>query len=97
MPALDAGAAAAPLLPTVKVTPLAATETPLTVRSGRGTTVQPSTSMVDMSAPETALSTPELLNARNESLPAEAAQSPKSPPGLVLKLSRLVAPLSTEK
>src|SRR6266550_54513 len=64
---------------------------------GRGTVSQPSTSMSLISAEVTAFTSPELPKARNESCPALEAQSPKSPPEFVLKLSRLVAPLSGEK
>ena len=45
----------------------------------------------------TKFTTPEELKARNESFPALAAQSPKSPFVAVLKLSRFVAPPSIEK
>src|SRR5262249_35295232 len=58
---------------------------------------QPRISMARRSAAVTAFTTPALLKARNESFPALAAQSPKSPPGVVLKLSRLVLPPSREK
>jgi hypothetical protein len=58
---------------------------------------QPRISMARRSGAVTAFTTPALLKARNESFPALAAQSPKSPPGLVLKLSRLVLPPSREK
>src|SRR5258706_12262664 len=58
---------------------------------------QPSTSISLISVGVNAFTTPELLNARAASLPALAAQSPKSPLGFVFQLSRFVVPLSTEK
>src|ERR1700704_1433710 len=57
----------------------------------------PSTFITRRSVCETAFTTPELLKARKESWPALDAQSPKSPPELVLKLSRLLAPPLSEK
>src|SRR5260221_5064854 len=58
---------------------------------------QPSTSIRLISVGVNAFTTPGLLNAKTESLPALAAQSPKSPLGFVLELSRFLVPLSTEK
>src|SRR5258705_214237 len=58
-----------------------------------GVLFQPITSISLISVGVNAFTTPELLNARAASLPALAAQSPKSPLGFVLKLSRFVVPL----
>src|SRR4029077_17481519 len=58
---------------------------------------QPSRFISARSFAVTGSTTPELENARNELLPTLAAQSPKSPLGLVLKLQRLVVPPSGEK
>src|SRR5690242_7710643 len=58
---------------------------------------QPSTFISVRSFAVMGFTTPELENARNALLPTLPAQSPKSPPGLVLKLPRLVVPPSGEK
>ena len=58
---------------------------------------KPMTSRNFRSVSVTALTTPELLKARQESFPALLLQSPKSPPGLVLKLFKLVVPSLIEK
>src|SRR6516165_8917503 len=58
---------------------------------------QPNRFISVRSLAETPLTTPGLENAKNESLPALPAQSPKSPPALVLKLLRLVTPPFGEK
>src|SRR5712692_197380 len=58
---------------------------------------QPITSSAVRSAGVTGSTTPGWEKARNASLPALEAQSPRSPPATLLKLSRLVVPPSIEK
>src|ERR1017187_619189 len=58
---------------------------------------QPRTFITVRSAEVNEFNTPLPVKANAESFPALPAQSPKSPPGLVLKLSRFVWPPLTEK
>src|SRR6266550_3490035 len=58
---------------------------------------QPSTSISLISVGVNEATTPGLPKASAASLPALAAQSPKSPLGFVFQLSRFVVPLLTEK
>src|SRR5258706_13706650 len=62
-----------------------------------GVVSQPSTSISLISVGVNDSTTPGLPKASTASLPALAAQSPKSPLGFVFQLSRFVVPLSTEK
>src|SRR5216684_532331 len=57
----------------------------------------PMTSSSVRSVGVTGSTTPDLAKARNASLPALEAQSAKSPPALLLKLSRFVEPPLMEK
>src|ERR1700736_4700586 len=60
-------------------------------------TFQPMTSSTVSSVGVTGSTTRDLAKARNASLPALEAQSARSPPGLLLKPSRLVVPPLIEK
>src|SRR5258705_468297 len=62
-----------------------------------GVLFQPSTSISLISVGVNEATTPGLPKASAASLPALAAQSPKSPLGFVLKLFRFVVPLLAEK
>src|SRR5689334_7907612 len=62
-----------------------------------GARSQPIASTTLRSLAVTALTTPELENASNESLATDEAQSPVSPPATVLNAPRLVVPPSAEK